>query len=135
MPRVLNTKKSQIGRKLKGRRTAQAQQIRDILETFSLSVLYWTQLFLYFYLNTFCPADQNKLFANNVDSDETAHNEPSHQDIQFAILFRFLAETPICNNGFQIQIWNRQFQKPSGERIKLKTEGTCTTASITNENI
>ena len=31
--------------------------------------------------NPFCPADQNKFYANSVDSDETAHNEPSHQDL------------------------------------------------------
>ena len=31
--------------------------------------------------NPFLPADQNNAFANDVDPDETAHNEPSHQDL------------------------------------------------------
>ena len=32
--------------------------------------------------------------ANSVDSDETAHNEPSHQDLQFAIPFFILDWNP-----------------------------------------
>ena len=46
----------------------------------------------------FSSADQNKLFANSVEPDETAHNEHSSGSTQFAILFWFLTETPICNN-------------------------------------
>ena len=33
----------------------------------------------------FSPADQN-IFANSVDPDETAHNEPSHQDLRCLLL-------------------------------------------------
>ena len=31
--------------------------------------------------NPFRPTDQNKIFANSVDPNETVHNEPSHQDL------------------------------------------------------
>ena len=33
-------------------------------------------------VNSFSPADQSITFANIVDPDETAQNEPSHQDLQ-----------------------------------------------------
>ena len=32
-------------------------------------------------VNSFIITDQNKSFANSVDPDETAHDEPSHQDL------------------------------------------------------
>ena len=41
-------------------------------------------------INPFSPANQNNFFANNVDPDETAHNEPSHQDLPclpFCLIF------------------------------------------------
>ena len=51
-------------------------------------------------VNSFRPADQYIYFANSVDPDETAHNEPSHQDLScLQFLKRFLTETPICNNS------------------------------------
>ena len=37
--------------------------------------------------------------ANSADPDETARNEPSHQDLHcFPFWYWFLTETPICNN-------------------------------------
>ena len=36
----------------------------------------------------FSPAGKNNVFANSVDSDETAQNEPSHQDLH-CLLFCF----------------------------------------------
>ena len=58
-------------------------------------------------------------FANSADPDETAHNEPSHQDLQcLPCSYRYLSQTPICNNGcVQTQRWKSQFQNLRGERI------------------
>ena len=51
-------------------------------------------------IKPFIPADPNLLFLNSVDPDETAHNEPSHQDLHclaFYLMFwlRPLFETMI----------------------------------------
>ena len=36
---------------------------------------------MYHLFNTFNPVDESESIANSVDPDETAHNEPSHQDL------------------------------------------------------
>ena len=41
-------------------------------------------------INSVSPADQNKFFANSVYPDETAHNEPSHQDLHCSQFFFLL---------------------------------------------
>ena len=58
-------------------------------------------------------------FANSLDPDETACNEPSHQGLQcLSFCFWFLTGIPICNSGHvQIQSWNRPLQKLRGERV------------------
>ena len=55
--------------------------------------------------NPVIPADQYKYFVNSADSDETARDEPSHQDLDcFQFCYWFMTETPICINRFvQIQ--------------------------------
>ena len=53
------------------------------------------------YFNPFSPTDRNNVFANSVDPDETAHNEPSHQDIRcLPFCIGFSTETPIWKNDF-----------------------------------
>ena len=55
-------------------------------------------------------------FANSVDPDEMAHNEPSHLDLH---CLPFCFGTPVCNSEHaQIQS-KRPFQKLEGERVKL----------------
>ena len=59
-------------------------------------------------------------FANSVDPDETALNEPSHQDLHcLPFCYYLLTETPICNNVcVQIQRWKSPFQKLKGDMVK-----------------
>ena len=46
-----------------------------------------------------------QIFANSVDPDETALNEPSNQDIH-CLLYCFVADFLLCNNGYaQVQKW------------------------------
>ena len=44
------------------------------------SIKFSSTIYSSYYVNPFSPAEQT-VFANNVDPDETAHNEPSHQDL------------------------------------------------------
>ena len=45
-------------------------------------------------------------FANSVDPDEMAHNEPSHQDLHCDILLWLFTETPVWNNGSIVLVLN-----------------------------
>ena len=58
-------------------------------------------------------------FANSADPDETAHNEPSHQDLHcLPFCYRVLTETPVCNSGcIQIWRWKSPLQELRGERV------------------
>ena len=62
--------------------------------------------------------------ANSIDPDETAHNEPSHQDLHFlSFCFSFLTETHICTSAHvQIQGWKSPLQKLRDERVKRKLD-------------
>ena len=58
-------------------------------------------------------------YANSVDPEETARNEPSHLDLHclpFGSRF-FLTDIPICNNG------NVQIQRLKGPLQKRRDEG------------
>ena len=44
------------------------------------SIKFISTIYSSYYVNPLSPAEQN-VFANSVDPDETAHNEPSHQDL------------------------------------------------------
>ena len=56
-------------------------------------------------------------FANSVEPDETAHNEPSHQDPHYLPFgYGFFNDIPICNNEHV----NNQ---PSKSLLKKKTKG------------
>ena len=45
------------------------------------------------FFNPFSPAEQNSAFANSIDPDEMAHNEPSHQDLHcLPFCFDFMTE-------------------------------------------
>ena len=43
-----------------------------------------------FTINPVCSADQASYYANSVDLDETAHNEPFHKDLHCIPYFFFL---------------------------------------------
>ena len=74
-------------------------------------------------LNPFSPADENNIFANRIEPDETAHNEPSHQDLHcLPFCNNFLTETPIWKNGSdQIQRWKSLLRKHRGEKVNKVT--------------
>ena len=61
-------------------------------------------------------------YANSVDPDEMAHNEPSHQDLHcLPFCFSVYIEMPIFNNGpVQIQSRKRPHQELRGERVNMK---------------
>ena len=73
------------------------------------------------YVHLFSPIDLNKYYANSVYPDETAHNEPSNQELHYLpFWYRFLTENPIYKNGcFQIQGWKSQFKIISGGRVTM----------------
>ena len=52
------------------------------------------------------------IFLNSADPEETARNEPSHQDLHsFQSCYWFVTETPICDNGsVQIKKQKSPFQ-------------------------
>ena len=50
---------------------------------------------LLYFLYPISLADQNKYFANSVDPDETAHNEPSHQDQQCLRFWFDFSQRPV----------------------------------------
>ena len=45
------------------------------------------------FIDPFSSADQNNSFANSVGPNETAHDEPSHQDLHCLPYFRLLSAT------------------------------------------
>ena len=51
---------------------------------------------LYYCFNSFSSTDPKKHMCNSVDPDETACKKPSHQNLQFAILF-FITKTRLYN--------------------------------------
>ena len=61
-----------------------------------------------------------------VNPDETARDEPSHQDLHFLpFRFWFLTETPICTSGrVQIQGRKNPLQKLKGERVNTQMSKT-----------
>ena len=60
------------------------------------------------------------IYANSVDPDEMACNEPSHLDLHCLLFcYWFLTESPICIGGHvQIQGWKSPLQTLSGEIVK-----------------
>ena len=51
-------------------------------------------------MNPFISADQCRYLANSADTDETAYNEPSHQDLHcLPGNYLFRTQTPIGSNG------------------------------------
>ena len=49
---------------------------------------------------------KTNVYANNVDPDEMAHNEQSHQDLHLPLDSQFLTGISMWNNGWvQIQRW------------------------------
>ena len=60
-------------------------------------------------------------YANSADPDETARNEPSHQDLHcLPFCFSVYTETPLFNEGpAQIQRWKRPLQELGGERVNV----------------
>ena len=60
-------------------------------------------------------------FANSVDPDEMARNEPSHQDLPcLSFCVDFCLTLPICYNGYvQIQRRKNSIQKLKGEVLSF----------------
>ena len=58
-------------------------------------------------------------FANSIDPDEMALNEPSHLDLHcLPFCIQFLTNIPVCDKEcVKIQIWKSPFQKLRGERV------------------
>ena len=66
------------------------------------------------------PQTNTDAFANSVDPDEMAHNEPSHQDLHYLPFCSWiLIDIPILNSWFdQIQRWRIPPHKLRGETVK-----------------
>ena len=65
--------------------------------------------------------EKTNIYSNNVDPDETARNEPSHQDLN-CLLFgsRFMTNIPIYSNEhIQIQRCKSPLQKLRDERANV----------------
>ena len=73
----------------------------------------WSHAMLFSRINPFIHANKPDIFANSVDTDETARNEPSHQDLRcLPFNFHYFTCTHICiSEGVQIRRWNIPFQK------------------------
>ena len=74
-------------------------------------------------------------FVNGADPDETARNEPSHQDLHcLQLCYWFLTEIPFRNNEcVQIKIWKSPFQKFRREKVKLSVIGINVYRETTNK--
>ena len=66
-------------------------------------------------------------FANSAHRDETAHNEPSHQDLHcLPCSYYFLTKTPVCNNDVSKFRDGKVYFRRSGVKGYPKRTGSFT---------